>query len=596
MNKRLSFIWIVGAAALGWTGCDGGEPCDDAASMVRDTCPEADVADLENGCGMMDGEACLSCVEAALADGADGCTDLLTEGGTCYTECVCDPASGRICGVDPGDAGMDDAGEDDEDAGPIDPCDITRTGQTIGSACSRNSCSPSSGLTCEMEQTGALPTVLPDESTMGPSINVTFNPNGGLCTTECLADGDCNDCSSCVGASGGDPGVCQSDCTPTDTDNGGCRDGWACSLNSGTCGLGCTSDDFCKLGGTVDTNGDGMIDAYVYDPDNPSTCNTTTGRCEFEGTAGAVAGDACTEDADCEDNGLCITGDAWPDGYCARIGCEFSGFECDGAGEACDLRNLGVSICMQGCDVGAESAADAIGADGNGDGCADGFMCSWTGGDGPDASPNGSCIPGNYNDVSTPNVGTACQTVDDCYSPHGYGRCLWGRDESESLAETGDIVGSGLCVIQNCARFMDGGEAVDGLLPGVTSEVRVCDFDAGERCVNFGSMDSPFNMCVTSCESADECAPGYACPELLGDGTRLCWPTCTEDGDCRGDATCQNVADDSACDADGPDDMPGTADDEECYCSDRMMRPPAEDGGVDSDAGTTADAGVSDAG
>lgn len=590
MRNRLGFLGFVGlCTALLGCGCDGPTACQSTSTRIQDVCGAVgfeafagaggaalDQAGFESECGTANTD-CQTCVDGLLADAA-GCASLAD----CQDECV-----GIVINTD---AGPGDAGGDPDTGVVTDPCTLT-PGRAIGAACSRNSCT--SPLTCEEEQMGMAPSVLPDLMTAGPMIPVHFNPNGGLCTVACDEEDDCNDCSTCIGADADGPGLCQSDCTPTLTDNGGCRNGWSCSIYNGTCGLSCSNDDFCKITGTHDANGDGTIDSYVYDPDYPGTCNMTTGRCEVMGTAGAAPGDPCTEDSDCEDNGLCLTGDAWPGGYCARIGCLWSGFECaDGA--VCDNRNLGVNICMQGCTVGAEPDADALGVAGNGAGCADGFMCSWDGTHGPTDTLNGACLPGNYNDVTVPNVAMACQTAEDCYSPYGGGRCLWGTDESEGLRMTGDRVGSGMCVIQNCAQFMEGSTVVEGLLPGVAATTRVCDFDAGERCVDFsGGAEIPFTLCILTCANASECAPGYGCIEFFSDGTRACWPTCAANADCRTGATCNNTGG-TACDADGPDNMPNTADDETCVCSDAVPRMPMPDAGTPSeDAGTpAADAGV----
>lgn len=537
MDKRLGFAMVLSASALVWVGCDENPPPADGG------CPE--------------GTICL------------------------------------------GDAGTDAATPDsgpDGDSGPTPECPLT-SGREIGAPCRMNTCT--SPLVCERQESGGIPTVLRDLTTAGPTINITFNPGGGVCTAACQTDDDCGDCASCV-SNGDGTASCEYACVPTLDDNGGCRTGYSCNLGGGTCQAGCATDDICKVVGTHDANGDGRPDAYIYDPEYPATCDLNTGRCEVMGTAGAVPGDACEEDTDCEDNGLCITGEGWGDGYCARIGCGYEGFDC-AAGASCDIRNLGVNICMQGCAVGAETDAQALGADGQGEGCQPGHMCSWAGTAGPTADPNGSCLPGNYNDVTVPNVGGACQTAEDCYSPYGNGRCLWGTDESEGLRATGDRVGSGMCVVQNCAQFMEGTAIVDGLLPGVNTTTSVCDYAAGERCVNFGETDAPFNLCITTCTTGDECAPGYGCIQFFSDGTRACWPACDQNaGDaayagCHTGATCQHATSGAPCDANGADNTPNTADDQQCFCSDAGPRP-TDAGPGDEDAGTTDDAGTADAG
>jgi hypothetical protein len=178
----------------------------------------------------------------------------------------------------------------------------------------------------------------------------------------------------------------------------------------------------------------------------------------------------------------------------------------------------------------------------------------WNGLAEPGDALTGSCVPGAYNGRTTPNIGAACRSSDECDSPFGYGECLFAN-----LPE----VGSGMCTVQSCATFLgDGDEVVQGLLPGVATASPICDPARGEMCVSLrAATDPPLTYCLRRCETAAECAPGYGCVELVTAGTRFCWPTCFEAADCRAGATCEASSG-----------LPCTAADDACYCSDRTTR------------------------
>jgi hypothetical protein len=250
---------------------------------------------------------------------------------------------------------------------------------------------------------------------------------------------------------------------------------------------------------------------------------------------------------------------------------------CDAArGEICDVRAFGAptTACLEACTVGAETTdAERFGAAGGNPTCDDpGAACFWSGATEATDAPNGSCLPGNYNDESAYDVGTACLDDADCYSPFGYGRCLF----------TGalDSVESGICAIGGCAG--GGGGLPIGLLAGRTSQVMlpadlqddVCDTASGDLCVGFSGGAT---FCMHRCASASDCPAGYACPAVLSGGGRICWPNCEVDADCRGGATCRDT-------------LAGSCEPtEECYCSDATPAPtdagPSEDAGVGGDSG-----------
>jgi len=530
----------------------------------------------------------------------------------CPTGTICvDSGPGDVdAGPMDSDAGMADSGGPVPDGGP---CGLV-PGRASGAACSRDRCTD--GLACQTEIAANYAGTVNRDGTAGPALTIIGFP-GSMCAQVCDPDmnegtdaNNCDlNCTKCNGAilegrvrfgiSDEVPGTCRPVCNADSTTNGGCRDGYACDAQSGTCMEACVDDMQCRFSiGDVDGDGAGDI---VYDMGAMARCDTATRRCYVEGNDMATAGDPCTSDAQCMDNGLCLDGEGIPGGYCTRLFCNDT-LAC-GSGDVCYSRPFfGGSIdhvCLDGCRVGQEvNAMDVAGAvfGGNPD-CRAGEMCMWDGVSAP-GGDNGGCFPGNYNTERTYDVGTACQTDEDCFSPFGYGRCLF--------TQSTDRVQSGLCAISNCngggmgtaIGLLGGGDAPVALPTDLQNNV--CNTGAGDLCVNFGGMDSPPNtFCIHSCDTAAECPVGYACTGLLSGGQGICWPNCEDSTDCHTGATCQDTMR-GACD-------PMT---EECYCSDAMPAPvdagtpavdagsPASDAGTPaSDAGTPAsDAGDTDAG
>lgn len=315
----------------------------------------------------------------------------------------------------------------------------------------------------------------------------------------------CPSCATCVDAGGGAT-LCLQACTPAATGLGGCRAGYTCDFGSASCWPGCGSDDECHVY-REDTNGDGVIEApaaggtavdrLVWDPAAGITCNATTGRCEHR-DGGVRAGQPCTRSSQCEVGGTCIA--AWPGGgYCSKFGCDVAGISCT-APSVCQERRIGLAICGTGCTVGAEASMPSLrlGATGHGVGCRAGYACVWDGVDGVGVPNNGLCIPGEYNSRTINNVGDACTTDADCFSPFGYGACIF--------APTGS------CSILDCAA------------PGIPADV--CG--AGRVCA--GGFPDNLAICLESCTTSTTCATGYTCQDgatlgLTGTTGSVCWPT-----------------------------------------------------------------------
>jgi hypothetical protein len=535
---------------------------------------------------------CLACGSAAASFAVVGC------GGDPPPGCP----EGTIC-VDSGPGGGGDAG----DAGPRPDTGMVpdggnegcraRPGLDNGAACSMTGVCLAP-MECQEEVAGNFTMTKNQDNTAGPPLPLRVFP-GTMCAEMCDMDApedECGECATCESGAlagrvrflaGADEteAFCRRDCEITPTDpRGGCREGYQCDPGTNLCMEACSNDDQCRFF-IADPDGDGDGDITYGGADYPATCDVTSGRCRVMGNPAGVAGSPCEEDLDCYDDGFCLDSDdpASPlaDGFCTRLYCG-AGNPC-GTGEVCSLNLFSdASACLPGCTIGGETTdAERAGTAGRNPDCDPGQACFWDGTSGPDADPNGGCFAANYNDETAYNVGGACLDDADCYSPFGYGRCLF--TAPESLAR----VQSGFCAVSSCAGGAPG-EPIT-LMPGVEIpadwQPRVCDTAGGDICVNFGSPEDPATFCVQGCTSGNECAPGYACPALLSEGGRVCWPNCQATADCHTGATCQNTTG-GAC---------GEMD--ECYCSDAMPAPidagmPAADGGAGAaDAGVEADAG-----
>ena len=315
--------------------------------------------------------------------------------------------------------------------------------------------------------------------------------------------------------------ACRAACEPSAAKSGCDREGYACDLVEGVCEDGCHTDAECKIA-AVDTNGDGELDTLEYDASSPSHCDAKTARCRHPSGARA-SGETCKDDNECAEDGLCITADAsvagqaFPGGLCTRLGCQYAGYECD-KGTVCEAlrpwldESPSAPLCFQHCTVGAEGPDLKLGKAGHGQGCREGYRCHYNGGPGTDG---GVCVGGNYNDVKTNNLGAACKTDAECFSPYGMGTCLF-----YSTSATQPL--PGICTIFDCAA------------PGMPADL--CG--GGNECVAVGSSDG--TACLHHCKSATECPQGFGCTDDDGEpGTPSnCIPACLSNTDCRSNEQC----------------------------------------------------------
>jgi len=433
-----------------------------------------------------------------------------------------------------GGGGGTDAGPG-VDSGPVDECDV-------GDPCTPDRGCPRSPF-CIDEFSGTVGTAGSDEIVGHPegdtTVSFTSWDEGYCSTVQTIMGGGCDpniddscgglDCAVCLNAgtdaSGNTITLCAASCTPSLTENT-CRDGYNCALGNSACVPGCDTDDECAVyredtneDGTIDDGpAEGGVDRLVYDTDGNWTCDTTTNRCVHDGATGATAGDTCLKDTDCEARGSCLdeagTDGDWPGGYCFKLGCDVAGNECAESG-VCDDRAFGIPVCLAPCEVAALTDDTDIFSSARD--CREGYSCFWDGASSAGAD-NGVCIPGNYNDVTTPNIGADCMGDEaNCYSPYGMGQCRdWDGDDGP---------GPTVCTIFDCGA------------PGMPSDV--CGGDA----VCAQVSDSATTLCLQSCASAEDCEEGYGCWDtsaagITTGGETVCFAGCLEDGDCRSGETC----------------------------------------------------------
>jgi len=315
-----------------------------------------------------------------------------------------------------------------------------------------------------------------------------------------------------------DADICLRGCRADVDTNSTCRDGYQCDLLLDACDTGCSADDDCRV--FIDQNNE-----FAYDTESTFICNPDTKRCENPGSPGAEAGIACTNDQECEARGICLDEETFgfPGGYCSKIRCDID--PCAGDGICANL-GLGVPLCGEICEVGSGATpGDPSTYLNNTQGCSEGFTCFWGGT--PD-DPSGACVPGEFNDVSTNNIGAECSNSSTCYSPFGQGTC---GDPDFVCSLVGEAPGTCLtgfgCTVLDCA------------VPGMPEDV--CGADS--ECVI--DSNSGLSLCLAKCSSAEGCLAGAACADFDGDPMTLdsvCLPFCEEDSECRPGEFCNNLA------------------------------------------------------
>lgn len=523
MNKRLSFIWILGASALIWSGCDGGNACDTAQTTVTDTCGDMPTGGWMCAPGVAD--ACNTCVMDHLAAGESACGTLYD---TCRTACcgmdeICPPRE---------DAGMpEDAGGDED----VPPAGCGTVGQIGGQCRSGTVCA--TGVTCFEELStgmGGAPITLglfgiesgtedpanPDEyiaSGMGSTVPINFGP-GGQCSRACnpaAMDDGCGMCATCSRTLGGsdawgavgitvrsfdltmtvddaNPGICRLNCQYDPASNGGCPTGYTCDPGENICVEACIETSQCNVGWGI-SRAEGLV-AYEVDG-APYTCNDTTGQCEWTGPATAALNSECEENSDCPSpGGICLLG-----GRCATLACS------DAAGMAagpvaCDGVCLGFggnngSICLSGCATA--------------DDCFPGQACSLF------DSPLPSGEAGYCFAVCADN--TECRSTERCHEIR--------EDDPDTAADDS---------LDICDPICDPDPADATVIDGAIT----CETD--EICTQDGTND--WGYCEPQgqlCFADDGCNGTQACEVLRDDFYGRCVDGCLTDADCATDTYCR---------------------------------------------------------
>ncbi|MEZ4323723.1 MAG: hypothetical protein R3B40_00830 [Polyangiales bacterium] len=432
------------------------------------------------------------------------------------------------------DTGMNDVGVD---LGPP-VCTAAALAGEIGGPCrgAARECNP--GLECITEfraPVGGARDPILDLPDGGAETYELVDFPGNYCAPILASSGSCStaDRAACANACGAclalfsDANVCLKQCTPNAVDNDICRNNYQCDVLRGACDTGCTTDDECRIS-REDTNMNGMIERFdidagtgdrlVYHQGSEATCDPDTFRCTHPGTPGAVAGDPCVFNEECEADGRCLneTSFEFPGGYCSKYRCDFAGNGCAGAGSVCNSRGVGFPACLAGCTLGTGvTQGDVNTYLNNTQGCRTGYACVW---DGRSAAVpnNGSCLPGEYNAVTEPNVGAPCTTSSECYSPFGQGVCF-----SQNSGYPG-----GYCSILDCGTV--------GMPADMCGD--------GNTCVELGAGT---RVCLSSCNTALDCRLGYACGDIDGDPQTMgkaCFSDCLATDECRVGETCVNGA------------------------------------------------------
>lgn len=490
-------------------------------------------------------------------------------------------------GIDGGETPMDDAGVDAGDQGPNcgdfgRACDFTTSNPPQGNCRLSDFCQPdlSFDLNSEDDPIRDLPE--------GQVTLVTFFA-GGLCTPDayagsgtdwqtslglCENDSDtCIDdaCGTCVNFFSGDA-MCLPSCEPSLDGRGDCREGWSCDRGLEICIPGCTSDADCRVTREESNGVEGIqssftceddptaccpegdencctemdccegsenedcywggtnFDIQIWDTDPTApVCNLDTGLCQHENPEGAGVGEPCERDRDCATGMECYEetdSGAFQGGICVIERCDLEGIDCP-EGTVCQERGFGSPTCLPPCTFadGADFDDESTWLGALGD-CREGYSCFWNGQD-PATENNGACLPGGPNDVTEPNVGGACETDDDCWSPFGLGNCI-AQSEDDEGNPTGDFLG-GLCSVFDCRA------PVPGAPPGASW----CP--DGSICVTGLDPDDPtYGICMDTCATGNDCRDNFSC---LGLGANsVCWSFGCENNDgCPGDQVC-NIA------------------------------------------------------
>lgn len=222
----------------------------------------------------------------------------------------------------------------------VDPC--TRDEQCIGG----DACDVSSGR-CYTPCNSPTDMCGPD---------AFCNLGEGRCQRRCVGDATCGAENFCDLGSG--------QCKPRCTGDAQCAADQFCDA-SGRCRAQCDTDTDCSSSEMCQAGRCEQRCTGVSGCGFGQFCDLTSGRCQRD-LRGALVGNACGTDGQCGAyNAKCLTGAAWPGGYCSAPGC--SETEPCGDGAVC-INDGSEARCLKKCGAGVAG------------GCRPGYACSEVGG------------------------------------------------------------------------------------------------------------------------------------------------------------------------------------------------------------------------
>ena len=366
----------------------------------------------------------------------------------------------------------------------------------------------------------------------------------------------CPDGARCVhlgAASCEDRWACLDACAPADSSgvpfdfNACCRPGYRCDRALAVCLPGCSNDRQCCESWS-DADGDTERDEgeVTLDGACTRTCDVDTFVCT--GAGGGTYASACTIDADCPDDAVClpescssIYGPAFPGGLCIRERCDLDGVDCSVGGGACvDLAAGGAftPVCIAACATGTAP----------GDGghpCRAQYACvpacegSWVGAP-PTGGIDGWCFPANPSTAAADTLYETCTADDGCYSPLGLGLCLSTAGQrrcsiscNASLARDHDLCGApatggdpapGACWACSCHRACDAPSSPLSADACAASGALACySTDALFGEVSYSaSASAPAGLCLPACTGVDDCTALWGMPLSCDATTGIC--------------------------------------------------------------------------
>ena len=358
----------------------------------------------------------------------------------------------------------------------------------------------------------------------------TGNDDKGVPGSACTSDDDCGDNGLCDQSEGRVDGYCYTSLgCQSSQDCGG--DGLCVQLTTGTTGCvdTCESIDDCREGYDC-INAGGQLVCFTPQP-----------------MGEGLAGNPCTANADCGQNGFCQTEaqGGFPGGYCiGELGCRQDS-DCGGDNLCFTLGQSGQTGCLDGCTGEAD--------------CRDGYECFST--QGGDSFCN--IVP----EMLTGETGKICGSDADCddaevciLEAEGFGGGYCTREcEDDDECPMGSHCGNfsqsdpsspGTC-LDDCAsdaecRVVDGYacgdrdfDAVNECYPSASGPNAVgaacttrAECGGGVRGSCFDDLTQGFinGYCTSSCRADADCAAGSHC---TSDPDGLCVPDCATDADCR---------------------------------------------------------------